>query len=100
MRKLFLSASLLFALIACRPSTSNDTIDDTTQNQVEAPKPKVEAVVKKISISSGKYQRFIVSGKGFGFRTKELTFNVNDTIIIQGDIAYPKSDSTQVSTIL
>ncbi len=98
MRKLFLIASLLFALIACRPSTSNDTINDTTQ--VEAPKPKVEAVVKKISISGGKYQSFIVSGNGFEFRTKELTFNVNDTIIIQGDIAYPKSDSTQVSTIL
>ena len=98
MRKLFLSASLLFTLIACRPSTGNDTID-TTQNQVEAPKPKVEAVVKKISISSGKYQSFIVSGNGFEFFTRELTFNVNDTIIIQGDIAYPKSDSTQVSNM-
>ena len=97
MRNLFLTASLLFTLIACRPSTGNDTIDNTTQ--VEAPKPKVEAVVKKISISSGKYQSFIVSGKGFEFRTRELTFNVNDTIIIQGDIAYPKSDSTQVSNM-
>ena len=87
MRKLFLSASLLFTLIACKPSTGNDT------------KPKVEAVVKKISISGGKYQSFIVSGKGFEFWTRELTFNVNDTIIIQGDIAYPKSDSTQVSNI-
>ena len=96
MRKLFLSASLLFTLIACKPSTGNDTIDTT---QVEAPKPKVEAVVKKISISSGKHQSFIVSGKGFDFWTRELTFNVNDTIIIQGDIAYPKSDSTQVSNI-
>ena len=96
MRKLFLSASLLFTLIACKPSTGNDTIDTT---KVEAPKPKVEAVVKKISISSGKHQSFIVSGKGFDFWTRELTFNVNDTIIIQGDIAYPKSDSTQVSNI-
>lgn len=99
MRNLFLTASLLFTLIACKPSTGTDTIDDTTQNQVEAPKPKVEAVVKKISISSGKYQSFIVSGNGFEFRTRELTFNVNDTIIIQGDIAYPKSDSTQVSNM-
>lgn len=96
MRNLFLTASLLFTLIACRPSTGTDTIDDT---QVEAPKPKVEAVVKKISISSGKYQSFIVSGNGFEFWTRELTFNVNDTIIIQGDIAYPKSDSTQVSNM-
>jgi hypothetical protein len=96
MRNLFLTASLLFTLIACKPSTGNDSIDTT---QVEAPKPKVEAVVKKISISSGKHQIFIVSGKGFEFRTRELTFNVNDTIIIQGDIAYPKSDSTQVSNM-
>lgn len=93
MRNLFLSASLLFTLIACKPSNSNDT------TQVEASKPKVEAVVKKISISSGKYQNFIVSGNGFEFRTRELTFNINDTIIIQGDIAYPKSDSTKLSSI-
>ncbi len=45
MRKLFLSTFLLFTLISCKPSTSNDTI------------------------------------------------------IIQGDIAYPKSDSTQVSNM-
>lgn len=93
MRKLFLTASLLFTLIACKPSTGNDT------TQVEAPKPKVEVVVKKISISGGKYQSFIISGNGFEFCTRELTFNVNDTIITQGDIAYPKSDSTQVSNI-
>jgi len=42
---------------------------------------------------------FIISGNGFEFCTRELTFNVNDTIITQGDIAYPKSDSTQVSNI-
>lgn len=31
-----------------------------------------------------------VSGKGFSFHTKELTFNVNDTIVIEGDLVYPK----------
>jgi hypothetical protein len=49
-------------------------------------------VVERISLSV--YQSFNVSGKGFSFHTKELTFNVNDTIVIKGDLVYPKNNPT------
>ncbi len=49
-------------------------------------------VVERISLSV--YQSFNVSGKGFSFHTKELTFSVNDTIVIKGDLVYPKNNPT------
>jgi hypothetical protein len=89
MRKLSLSLALLFSLVACTPINQTES-----QNQVvvEKPEPKREVVVNKIKISNGRNQYFIVSGTNFEFSTKELTFNVNDTIIIQGSIYYPKSN--------
>ena len=49
-------------------------------------------VIDKISISEeSSYQHFIVSGKNFEFNTSELIFNVNDTIVIEGDKVFPKN---------
>ena len=47
-------------------------------------------VVEKISLSND--ESFKVSGKDFSFHTKELTFAVNDTIVIKGDLVYPKNN--------
>lgn len=50
------------------------------------------AVVDKISISEeSSYQHFVVSGKNFEFQTRDLTFNVNDTIVIEGNKVFPKN---------
>jgi hypothetical protein len=49
-------------------------------------------VVDKISISEeSSYQHFVVSGKNFEFETIDLTFNVNDTIVIEGNKVFPKN---------
>jgi ribosomal protein S17 len=49
-------------------------------------------VVDKISISEeSSYQHFVVSGKNFEFQTRDLTFNVNDTIVIEGNKVFPKN---------
>lgn len=90
MKKILLTLTLVATLISCKqPGTEPEP------KVKETPLPKKVVVVQKISLSEGKYQEFIVSGKGFEFRTKELTFGVRDTIVIQGDYVYPKSDSTQ-----
>jgi hypothetical protein len=92
MKKILLTLTLVATLISCK----QPILKDGTEPEVkETPLPKKVVVVQKISLSNGKYQYFIVSGKGFEFSTDELTFGVRDTIIIQGDIVYPKSDSTQ-----
>lgn len=92
MKKILLTLSLVATLISCK----QPILKDGTEPEVkQTPKPKKVVVVQKISLSNGKYQEFIVSGKGFEFSTKELTFGVRDTIVIQGDYVYPKSDSTQ-----
>lgn len=92
MKKILLTLTLVATLISCK----QPILKDGTEPEVkETPLPKKVVVVQKISLSNGKYQEFIVSGKGFEFETKELTFGVRDTIVIQGDVVYPKSDSTQ-----
>ena len=49
-------------------------------------------VVEKIVLSNeSSYQHFIVSGKGFEFSTSEITFNINDTIVIEGNKVFPKN---------
>ena len=49
-------------------------------------------VVEKIVLSNeSSYQYFIVSGKGFEFSTSEITFNINDTIVIEGNKVFPKN---------
>lgn len=90
MKKTILSL-IATILLSCAKPTSEQNI-----TVKELPKPKQVVVVQKISLSSGKYQEFIVSGKGFEFETTELTFGVRDTIVIQGSNVYPKSDSTLV----
>ena len=91
MKKILLTLTLVATLISCK----QPILKDGTEPDKETPKPKKVVVVQRISLSEGKYQEFIVSGKGFKFETKELTFGVRDTIVIQGDYVYPKSDSTQ-----
>ncbi len=94
MKKILLTLTLVATLISCKQPISKDGTETEPKVKV-TPKPKKVVVVQKISLSNGKYQEFIVSGKGFKFETKELTFGVRDTIVIQGDYVYPKSDSTQ-----
>ena len=90
--QILLTLILLTTLIGCKqPILKNGSEPEVK----EIPLPKKIFVVQRISLSEGKYQNFIVSGKGFKFETKELTFGVKDTIVIQGDNVYPKSDSTQ-----
>ena len=92
MKKILLTLTLVATLISCK----QPILKDGTEPEVkETPLPKKVVVVQKISLTQGRNQNFIVSGKGFKFETKELTFGVRDTIVIQGDYVYPKSDSTQ-----
>jgi hypothetical protein len=95
MKKILLTLTLVATLISCKQPILKDGTEPEVKEVKEKPLPKKVVVVQKISLSNGKYQEFIVSGKGFKFETKELTFGVRDTIVIQGDYVYPKSDSTQ-----
>ena len=104
MKKILLALTLVATLISCKQPILKDGTEpepkvtfssNSLTTEEETPLPKKVVVVQKISLSEGKYQEFIVSGKGFKFTTKELTFGVRDTIVIQGDYVYPKSDSTQ-----
>jgi hypothetical protein len=36
--------------------------------------------VERITLSKGKFQYFIISGKDFEFKSKEITFNIGDTL--------------------
>ena len=76
--------AVCYAIFSCKPKV--DSTDSTY-----TPPVRQTVVVDKIAISGGKYQRFIVSGKNFEFETRELTFNVNDTIVIEGDKVFPKN---------
>lgn len=70
------------ALFFSKPKSTPDTY---------TPRVRQTVVVEKISISNGKHQYFIVSGKNFEFSTREITFNINDTIVIEGDKVFPKN---------
>ena len=94
MKKILLALTLVATLISCKQPILKDGTEPEPKVK-ETPLPKKVVVVQKISLTQGRNQDFIVSGKGFEFRTKELTFGVRDTIVIQGDNVYPKSDSTQ-----
>lgn len=80
----FILLLLFYVLFSCKQK-------NTGVVNVTVPTKQV-VVVDKIAISGGKYQKFIVSGKNFEFSTSELTFNVNDTIVIEGDTVFPKSN--------
>ena len=69
------------------------SVTDKTNSSSTYIKPDRQTVViDKISISEeSSYQHFIVSGKNFKFSTRELVFNVNDTIVIEGDKVFPKN---------
>lgn len=94
MKKILLALTLVATLISCKQPILKDGTEPEPKVK-ETPLPKKVVVVQKISLTQGRNQDFIVSGKGFEFRAKELTFGVRDTIVIQGDYVYPKSDSTQ-----
>jgi len=76
---------LCFALFSCKPQS---TTDSTTYT----PPVRQTVVVEKIGLSNGKYQHFIVSGKNFEFSTRELVFNINDTIVIEDDKVFKKNN--------
>jgi hypothetical protein len=76
--------AVCYAIFSCKPHSTYDTDTYT-------PPVRQTVVVEKISISHGKHQYFIVSGKGFEFSTRDLTFNINDTIVIEGDKVFPKN---------
>lgn len=84
--------SSLFTLASCKPKTEKEII---TYNSKEIEAPTKIVVVKKIALTYGKHQSFIVSGDNFKFRTKELTFVINDTIVLQGEKAYPIKNKRQ-----
>ena len=75
---------LCFALFSCKYKSDADSATYT-------PPVRQTVVVEKIGLSNGKYQDFIVSGKNFEFTTRDLSFNVNDTIVIEGDKVFPKN---------
>jgi hypothetical protein len=58
-------------------------------NKIVVKKSKI-VKVERITLSKGKFQYFIISGKNFVFNSKEITFNIGDTIIVNDSIAYPK----------
>ena len=76
MKKLLFILSAIVILTSCSPG----------RNQVENHRPTIiTGVVKKISLTSGKYQSFIVTvqdlrGVSHEFRTKELSYSIGDTI--------------------
>lgn len=75
---------LCFALFSCKYKSDTDSANYT-------PPVRQTVVVEKIGLSNGKYQHFIVSGKNFEFSTRELVFNINDTIVIEGDNVFLKN---------
>lgn len=74
-----------FGIFSCKPKSDADSVSTYT------PPVRQTVVVDKISISGGKHQYFIVSGKNFEFSTRQLVFNVNDTIVIEGDKVFAKN---------
>ena len=74
---------LCFILFSC--------VDKQPNSESNTPPVRQTVVVEKIILSNGKYQYFIVSGKNFEFSTEGLTFDINDTIVIEGDKAFPKN---------
>jgi len=76
MKKLLFILASIVILTSCSPNVNN----------VNSEKPTiVTGVVKKISLTSGKYQSFIVTvqdlrGVSHEFRTKELSYSIGDTI--------------------
>lgn len=75
-----------YVVFTWKPKSETDKVSTYT------PPVRQTVIVDKISISEeSSYQHFVVSGKNFEFLTLELTFNVNDTIIIEGDKVFPKN---------
>ena len=73
-----------YAVFFYKPKSITDSITYTPTVQT--------VVVEKIVLSNeSSYQHFIVSGKGFEFSTSEITFNINDTIVIEGNKVFPKN---------
>jgi hypothetical protein len=90
----FLTFMIVSTMFSCTPKDStpkDSTPKDSTTKVQSTPAPvKQVVVVDKITISGGKRQYFIVSGRNFKFTTRQLTFNINDTIVIEGENVFPK----------
>ncbi len=73
-----------YAVFFYKPETKSITYTQPVVQQT--------VVVEKIVLSNeSSYQYFIVSGEGFEFSTSEITFNINDTIVIEGNKVFPKN---------
>lgn len=85
MKKILISTLALLLLLSCGTKAG-------AEQELEYTIPRQDTgVVKSISISSGKYQWFIVSIQNkYGIitdvKTKTLQFNVDDSVIIYGTI--------------
>lgn len=78
-----------YGIFSCKPKSDTDT--DSTSSTYTPP-VRQTVIVEKITISEeSAYQHFIVSGKNFEFSTLQLVFNVNDTIVIEGDKVFTKN---------
>jgi hypothetical protein len=80
---------LVFCYVIFSYNPKEQNIQVTNQGNTTV---RQTVVVDKISISEeSSYQHFVVSGKNFEFETIDLTFNVNDTIVIEGNKVFPKN---------
>jgi hypothetical protein len=88
-REKFVVIVITLVLVLCFALFSYKSKSDADSSYT--PPVRQTVVVEKIGLSNGKYQHFIVSGKNFEFSTRELVFNINDTIVIEGDKVFPKN---------
>lgn len=89
------------AILALTTACNQGRVDGKSVDNYEG-----DMLVKKIEISSGKYNFFYVigkdsEGKDISFSTNQLTFNVGDSIHVDFNHAkaYPLKDTSNVSGI-
>lgn len=91
-REKFVVIVITLVLVFCYAVFFYKPKSETKSITYTPPVVQQTVVIDKISISEeSSYQHFIVSGKNFKFSTSELVFNVNDTIVIEGDKVFPKN---------
>ena len=98
LKNLGLSALMALAVSCTSPSIENSNGQELSETEVN--NYVGNAVVKNIHLSGGKHQYFTVvsidsAGNKICLHTRDLTFNVGDTIHIDmpKEIAYPKNSS-------
>jgi hypothetical protein len=91
-REKFVVIVITLVLVFCYAVFFYKPKSETKSITYTQPVVQQTVVVEKIVLSNeSSYQHFIVSGKGFEFSTSEITFNINDTIVIEGNKVFPKN---------